>query len=364
MARRPRLLATIVAASASGAASARRSGRIAVGLFLVPVVVMGVVGFAMRGYVEPVFTVGFLDDSGAGSEAAALRAALDAEPTIRIRDYTDREAMRAAVYRGRLFAGVVVPPGWRGERDLELYASAASVGAIVVRAMADARLGRVLVPDARGDVPVRMHDERRESRPPIGFHYTAPSNLVLFLVINGIVSSTGLLMMRRQGITKRLLATPARTSEILLLMLVGPAQVMTVQALFLLGSAALAFDVPWGDPLGVALLTISLIAVGLSLCLFMAVVFRTPEQAFSLAPLIGIAAGMLGGCMWPLDGVPAWLRQAGHALPTAWAMDGYLALIFGHASARDVLPEVAVQLGMALVLFAIGVARVRAEMAR
>ena len=70
-------------------------------------------------------------------------------------------------------------------------------------------------------------------------------------------------MMRRRGIARRLLATPARTWELLMLMLVGPAQVMIVQALFLLGSTALAFGVPWGDPLGVFLLTLSLILVGL-----------------------------------------------------------------------------------------------------
>ena len=169
-------------------------------------------------------------------------------------------------------------------------------------------------------------------------------------------------VMRQRGITRRLLATPARTYELLILMLVGPAQMMIVQALFLIGSTALAFQVPWGDPLGIALLTVSLITVALSLSLFMTTIFRTPEQAFSLAPLMSIGAGMLGGCMWPLSIVPAWLRDAGHALPTAWAMDGYLGLIFERATFWDVLPNAAALLAMALVLGTIGTLRLRTEL--
>lgn len=358
-----RIRATVAAAAAAGAASSRRSPGQAAGLFLLPVVVIAVIGVAMQGYSDPVFSVGFLDRSG-NAIARSLRDGLDALPAVRVRDYDDAGAMRAAVYRGRLHAGVVVPAGWNGEDDLELLASAAGVGAIVVRAIADARLADAVSPRLARPVPSRVYDGSNEGRPPIGFHYTAPSNLVLFLVVNGMISSTGMLMMRRRGITERLLATPARTSELILLMIVGPAQVMVVQSAFLVTITALAFQVPWGDPLGVVLLTAALVAVCLGVGLTMATVFRTPEQAFSLAPLLAICAGMLGGCMWPLTVVPAWLREAGHLLPTAWAMDGYLAMIFERASTADILPEVAVLLAMAAVLGGVGATRLRTRMLR
>lgn len=361
--RRARLLATLVAASAASGASTRRDGGIAVGLFLLPLVVITIVGVAIQGYGEPVFTVGFLDAQG-GLEAAALRAALADEPTVRIRDYRDPMRMQAGVYRGRLHAALRVPDDWDGRSDLEIQSTGAGVGAVVVRAIAEARLARAVAPEATRPVPSRVHDGGRERRPPIGFHYTAPSNLVLFLLVSGLVSCTGVLGMRQRGITRRLVATPARTTELVALVLVGPAQLMIVQAGFLVVCTALAFGVPWGDWLGVLALTAATIAVALSLTLLMATLFRTPQQAFSLAPLLSIAAGMLGGCMWPLSIVPAWLRDLGHLLPTAWAMDGYIDLVFGAAGIVDVLPEVGILLAMASVFGAVGAFRFRARLSR
>ena len=354
-------LSALAAGGAAGAASSRRNPLQIAGLFLLPIVVVAVIGVAMQGYSDPVFSVGFLDRSG-GAVARALRAGLEAAPSVRVRDYDDSEAMRAAVYRGRLHAGVLIPAGWNGEGDLELMASAAGVGAVVVRAISDAGLAAALEPGLARTVPSRVYDGGHEGSPPIGFHYTAPANLVLFLVVGGMISSTGMLTMRRRGITLRLLATPARTGDLLLLMLAGPAQVMAAQALFLVTSTALGFGVPWGSPLGVFLLTASLIAVCLALGLLMATVFRSPEQAFSLAPLLSIVVGMLGGCMWPLTVVPAWLREAGHLLPTAWAMDGYLALIFERAEVAAVLPQAGVLLAMALGIGALGALRLRTRM--
>ena len=47
------------------------------------------------------------------------------------------------------------------------------------------------------------------------FDYTAPSNLVLFTFVNTLVAGTALASERRQGITRRMLATPHGTGTIL-----------------------------------------------------------------------------------------------------------------------------------------------------
>ena len=67
---------------------------------------------------------------------------------------------------------------------------------------------------------------------------------------------------------------------------------------------------------------------------------RSEEQAISAAVVLGIVCGMLGGCMYPLDVVGSVVRDVGHIVPQAWAMDAFVKLIydnvgFSRRAARD-----------------------------
>lgn len=54
--------------------------------------------------------------------------------------------------------------------------------------------------------------------------------------------------------------------------------------------------------------------------------------------------------MWPLHVVGETMRTVGHAVPQAWAMDGWIILIFDGGSVSDLGPDLGV-----LALFAIAV---------
>jgi len=85
----------------------------------------------------------------------------------------------------------------------------------------------------------------------------------------------------------------------------------------------------------------------------------TAEQTFALGPPIGIALGMLGGCMWPLVIVPPVMRAIGHATPHAWAMDGFIELIARGGHTSDIVREVFVLAAFAVVLLVAGTRRLR-----
>ena len=125
---------------------------------------------------------------------------------------------------------------------------------------------------------------------------------------------------------------------------------------------AVIFDVSWGDPIGVALVTLALILAGATFYILLGTLFRTESQATNMGPFLGILMGMLGGCMWPLEIVPEWIRSVGHLIPTAWAMDGYLALVFGRVPWTAVLTEVAVLLRMATLFGTLGVLRLQHQL--
>jgi ABC-2 type transport system permease protein len=87
--------------------------------------------------------------------------------------------------------------------------------------------------------------------------------------------------------------------------------------------------------------------------------FRTPEQAGAIGPAVGIAFGMLGGCMWPLEIVPPSVRALGHATPHAWAVDAWVEVL----SRGGGLSQIAGYLGIlalyAVVLLALASLRLR-----
>ncbi|HEV8718229.1 MAG TPA: ABC transporter permease [Candidatus Binatia bacterium] len=357
-------LNAIAAAAAASGASARRNRQRMFILFILPIVVLTVIGLAMGGYTNPSFVVGVLDRADT-PESRTFIATIAAQAHLRIRRYVDQEQMRIAVFRGRLNGGIMIPPGWHGIDNLAVYLSQASVGSPIIRATIDAQLSRMARGAAPPDVMIRfLGGGSREGPPRLGFQYTAPANMVLFIMIHGFVASLSIIQLRRSGLSKRLLATPRHSWELFAMLAIGPLQVMIIQAAFLIVSTWLAFGVSWGDPLGVFLVTTALIGFGVSLVFCMGTVFRTPEQTASLGPWMGVVLGMLGGCMWPLEVVPPFMKTISHLSPAAWAMDAYLALIFDRVSARLVLPEVTVLLLFAAILTLVGLLRLRPQFSR
>jgi linearmycin/streptolysin S transport system permease protein len=356
----PGVLDGVRAFATLGGTAATRARSVGLVLFALPVFLLAVVGVALRGYTTPALVVGVLDESG-GDAARSLVAALESDPQLRVRSYLDEEAMRLAAYRGRLNGGLVLPRGFPASGELRLYASQAGAGGPVLQALLDAALARRAQPGAPSS-RVEVVDGDRLGAPPVGYQYTAPSNLVLFVIVNAVMSSAGIVALRRTGLGRRLLATPLRRSALVLGLGVGPGQLMAVQALFLLAIGALAFDVHWGSAAGVALVTGALVLVGVALTFFLGTLFRTESQATTFGPFLGILLGMLGGCMWPLEIVPRPVALAGHLAPTAWAMDAYLALSFGRAPWTAVLGDVGVLCAMAALLAGLGVARLQRQL--
>lgn len=350
------------AAAASGAGAARDRRRL-VALFLLPAVIMAVVGFAMGGYSKASFVVGVLDQAQT-SESRELVAALESNEQFRVRDYTSAERLRIAVFRGRMNAGILIPPGWHGDRNVPVYFSSASSTSAVVGAGIDAELSGL----ARGgkplDAPVRYPAGGQGGSPPLGFPYTAPANLVLFVMINGFVLTLPILQLRESGISRRLLAAPRRTWELLGMLAVAPAQQMIAEALFMILAARFFFGVHWGDALGLTLITAAVVCLGVSIVLLMGTVFKTRQQAVSLGPWIGVAIGMLGGCMWPLEVVPPFMKTLARLSPASWAMDAYRGLIFDHATAFEVVPDVAIVFAFAVVIAMVGIVRLRPQLSR
>ncbi|MBJ3808190.1 ABC transporter permease [Streptomyces flavofungini] len=98
-----------------------------------------------------------------------------------------------------------------------------------------------------------------------------------------------------------------------------------LRSLLIIGIGVSPFGVSWGDPIAAGALTSCGFWWARGAGVLAGAVFHTPEQAGAVGTAVGIRLGVLGGCMWPLTVVSAWLRVASHARPHAWAVDGWTA---------------------------------------
>ena len=115
------------------------------------------------------------------------------------------------------------------------------------------------------------------------------------------------------------------------------------------------FAISWGSSAaGLVTLLASYAFAVAGLSTLLGAVCRTPEQASGIGWLVGMILAGLGGCWWPAEVMPRWLWNVAHALPTAWAMDGFHSLIsFGRGLDAVLLPSV-VLVGFGLAFSGLG----------
>jgi ABC-2 type transport system permease protein len=357
-------------ALALAAAELRRVTRDRTFLFfavLLPVLIILLIGVTISGNTE--IRVGVVDERPSPL-SSRLERALDADPTVTVESYAGREAGVAALRRGEASAVVIVPAGFdaalrSGTRvDLPVLipgsvegsqAALAGLGSVVAQhaatvqaaLFATATTGRGFEENfgaaARlqqdvAAVPVRtVVVDSASNYLPLGFSYSAPTMLVLFVFINAVAGGAAMIQTRRYGIFARALAAPTRPRDLVLGEALCYLALTLGQALLIVTVGAVLFGVSWGNPLAAVALVLVWAGVGTGAGMVAGTFFRTPEQAGAIGPAIGIAFGMLGGCMWPLEIVPEGVARLGHLTPHAWAVDAWVEVL----SRGGGLPQVA-----------------------
>jgi ABC-2 type transport system permease protein len=360
-------------------------------MLILPVLIIVVVG-ATAASGRDHFDVGVLDRSGGDRLAARLVEALDASDALDVTSFDDRGSLERAVRRGEVAAGVVVPAGTddahRAGRTVEVGVlveptnssalAARSAIAAVVDAE-DARLGAAAFVEAETGadagtaaeavdaataavepVTVQRRAAGGESRfLPDGFSYSAPTMLVLFVFINAIAGGASMIQTRQLGVYDRMLAAPVGSATIVLGELLSFALIALVQSLLIVAVGAAVFGVSWGDPVAAAALVVAWVLVGTGAGVLSGTLFRTPDQATAIGPTVGIALGMLGGCIWPLEIVPGPMQTVGHLVPHAWAVDAWTELLSRSGGLGDIAGRLGVLLAFAAGLTAVATFRLR-----
>jgi ABC-type multidrug transport system permease subunit len=269
---------------------------------------------------------------------------------LKVRVEATRTDLADDILRGRVVGGVIELPAPAGTIRVDLVAEAANTDAVQARTDVVALLDLMAAEGTHTVITNRVLATTHIPAPMSPFSYVAPADLVLFMGITLLVLASGQVESRQLGILRRLAAAPVRQGSVVGAQIIGRLFIAAGQAVGLLFLGQVIFGVHWGNPFAVAVV-LALLALSLSgLSVLIGIWARTQEAAIAVAVVIGIAFGLLGGCMYPLDVVGTTVRTVGHAVPQAWAMDAFVALVYHQASFAQVLPDIGALAAFAAVL--------------
>lgn len=171
---------------------------------------------------------------------------------------------------------------------------------------------------------------------PSGYSQAIPGTMVMFTLLVLLTSGSVLLVIeRKNGLLRRLAATPISRASIVLGKWFGRMALGIIQIGFAMVAGWAFFDMDWGDDLpAVFLLLFTWAAFCTSAAILLANLVRTEQQMAGIGVITSIVFAALGGCWWPIEITPAWMQTLGHSLPTGWTMDAMHQLVhFGNGPA-------------------------------
>jgi len=361
-------------------------------IFLLPVVLIIVLGIVYGGRTAPRLGIVAIDAGQLGSDLVAdLRAG---EMQLEIKEFADRAALADAVEQGTIEMGIVIPAGYDGtlrgggtadiaivSQPTGLLALQQGVAAAIARQSAQVKAAR-LAEQQGGSFDAALAGAREAQRTLPGvevavvdvgerifpegigmFSLGAQSQLVLFMFLTSMTAATQLILTRQLGVSKRMFSTPTSAAMIIAGETLGRFAVAMVQGVFIVLVSALLFGVSWGDPIGATLLVVSFALVGTGVAMLIGSFANNVDQAGTFGVFAGMLLGFLGGAMIPIEVFGEPLRSIAHFTPHAWAIDGFRSLVFDGAGPVELAPILAVLLAFALVPLAIAVRRLRRTLA-
>ena len=173
-----------------------------------------------------------------------------------------------------------------------------------------------------------------ESARPNAFDQYVPGFGITFLLIAMLMAiGMGLIDERDWGTLQRLRVSGAPLAGLLAgklsaRFIVGLIQ-MTV--LFAVGWALFGISLG-GNPAMLLVPTAAISFAAAAFSLVIACVARSHDSIMPIGAVAAMALSAIGGCWWPLDFEPGWMRAFARLLPTTWTMQAYNDLMIRHSA--------------------------------
>lgn len=189
------------------------------------------------------------------------------------------------------------------------------------------------------------------------FDQYVPGFGVTFLLI-GMMLGIALTIFdeREWGTLARLTASGTPIGGVLIGKVLARMGVGVVQMIVLFAVGWALFDISLGrQPLALFVPAVSMSFAAAALGLVIAATAHAHDAVMPLGTMLSLAMSAIGGCWWPLDFEPAWMKMLARCLPTTWTMQAFNDLMIRQRDWPDVLLPAAATVGIGVVVLAVGV---------
>ena len=207
---------------------------------------------------------------------------------------------------------------------------------------------------ANGLVAVSIRDVvgGNKRNPMIAFY--AAGIGVMFLLFGASSAAGSLIDEAESGALDRIRSTQVSMTSLLLGKMIYCVLLASLQLaiMFLWGAFVFHLELFSHVP-GFVVMTVATALAAASFGMVIATLSRTRQQQAAIATLLVLTMSALGGSMFPRFLMPEAMRQIGLFTFNAWAIDGFTKVFWRDQPVSALLPQVAVLVGSALVLFLI-----------
>jgi ABC-2 type transport system permease protein len=311
-------------------------------MFVAPIIVLGLLGWVIRGQGEPETRFAIVNLAGTPGERIQLGIEQAvAASGVTVVQVDDETAARAALRDGDLDVVLVLPetlfanPG--GPPALRFITPGINPADDSGRI---ARLQGAILPALAGGAFPTVEPETIYGSPGGDQLDAFAPALVAFFAYFLVFVLTGISFLRERvgGTLERLLASPVRRSEIVTGYSAGFGFFATLQVILIMAFALGTVHVPAIGPLpafsvglgianagspALAFLVALLLALGaVNLGIFLSTFARTELQVVQFIPIVIVPQALLCGLLWPISSLPELLQPVARVLPLTYAIDG------------------------------------------
>jgi ABC-type multidrug transport system permease subunit len=165
--------------------------------------------------------------------------------------------------------------------------------------------------------------------------YFTAALIAVFMMFAGMPGVKMMVTERSEGITLRLAAAPVGMWKVVLSKLMVSVMLIMVQFGIIILLTSKIFNNYWGAPIKDVLLLFGGIVLAVSAwSVFIASLSKSPAAADIIGNLGILLMAVIGGSIYPLSSMPAFVREISMLTISRWAMDGFMVLFSGNSLAH------------------------------